>query len=128
MPEATGPDADRARHALGVFDGPFQDRQRNRRYRPVPERSASIVGQLDAFLYDAFGTLSVTIEVSRPGWWVLAPDKLFNVFWISNPPDPARWAENDVPAAAFALVELLGRTGGTTCWPVRPELADRIPD
>jgi len=65
LPAAEG--SAEARHALAAFQGPFQSRQRFLRYRPVPERSAAITGQLDAFLLGAFGTPSATIEVSRPG-------------------------------------------------------------
>ncbi|MGH0038587.1 MAG: M14 family zinc carboxypeptidase [Myxococcota bacterium] len=127
MPEPAGDDAERAARAFAVFDGPFQERQRHRRYRPVPEKHAAIVGQLDAFLYGAFGTISVTVEVSRPGWHVLSPRRLLNVFWVSNPPDPERWADNDAPATVAALLELLDRTGGRPCTPTDPHLADRIP-
>jgi hypothetical protein len=49
------------------------------------------------------------------------------VFWIANPPDPARWADNDADAAICALAELLARTGGRPCAPTHPELAERIP-
>ena len=90
LPAAEG--SERARHALAAFQGPFQSRQRFLRYRPVPERSATITGQLDAFLLGAFGTPSATVEVSRPGLALLRPGRLPNVFWIANPPDPARWA------------------------------------
>jgi hypothetical protein len=113
-----------ARHALAAFQGPFQSRQRFLRYRPVPERSAAITGQLDAFLLGAFGTPSATVEVSRPGWSLAKPGRLPNVFWIANPEDPARWAENDAGAAIFALAELLARTGGRPCAPSHPELAN----
>jgi hypothetical protein len=116
-----------ARHALAAFQGPFQSRQRFLRYRPVPERSATIAGQLDAFLLGAFGTPSATVEVSRPGLALLRPGRLPNVFWIANPPDPARWADNDADAAICALAELLARTGGRPCAPTHPELAERIP-
>ncbi len=128
MPEPHGADRERAARGFDVFRGPFQDHQRHRRYRPVPERPEAIVGQLDAFLYGAFGTLSVTLEVSRPGWHLLDPRKLVNFFWWSNPPDPARWADNDAPAALAALHELLERTGGRPCAPAEPELAEGLPD
>jgi hypothetical protein len=126
LPAAEG--STEARHALAAFQGPFQSRQRFLRYRPVPERSATITGQLDAFLLGAFGTPSATIEVSRPGLALLRPGRLPNVFWIANPPDPAPWAENDADAAIVALAELLARTGGRPCAPTQPELAERVPD
>lgn len=116
-----------ARHALEVFQGPFQSRQAHRRYRAAPERSAAIEGQLDAFLLGAFGTPSVTIEVGFPDARVLLPGRLGNVFWIANPPDPERWARNDAPAAAHALKLLLERTGGYPCAPTAPQLADGVP-
>jgi hypothetical protein len=117
----------RARHALEVFRGEFQWRQPRVRYRPVPERSAAITGQLDAFLLAAFGTPSVTVEVSRPGWHVLKPDRIGSVFWIANPERPERWAENDVEATVHALRALLERTCGRPCTPTHPELGQAIP-
>jgi hypothetical protein len=125
LPAAEG--SAEARHALGAFQGPFQSRQRFLRYRPVRERSAAIAGQLDAFLLGAFGTPSATVEVSRPGLALAKPGRLPNVFWIANPEDPARWAENDAGAAILALTELLARTGGRPCAPMQPELAKQIP-
>jgi len=126
MPEALEADAERARHALATFQGPFQARQR-RPYKPVPERSAAIVGQLDPFLLHGLGAPSVTVEVSRPGWHLLWPRETFRLFSIANPPDPERWAENDAAATVHALAELLARTGGTPCEPARPELARAVP-
>lgn len=118
---------DRARRAFAVFQGLFQSHQKHVRYRPIPERSAAIVGQLDAFLFSAFGTPSVTIEVSRPGWHVLQPGKLGNVFWIANPARPERWVENDAPATVRALAALLERTEGRACEASRGELAEAVP-
>jgi len=128
MPEPLGPDAERVREALAAFQGPFQAQQRHLRYRPVPERRAAIVAQLDAFLLYGLGTPSVTVEVSRPGAHLLQPWHAANLFWWANPPDPERWAANDVPAAAVALDELRTRTGGAPLTPAHPELADAIPD
>lgn len=109
--------------AFDVFRGPFQDRQPHRRYRPTPLGAVRTRGQLDPFLWHAFGTPSVTVEVSRPGWDVLLPWRAPRLFWWANPPDPARWLENDVGAALFALRALLDRTGGQPMTPPRPELA-----
>jgi hypothetical protein len=92
----------------------------------VPERSAAIVGQLDPFLLEAFGTPSVTIEVSRPGLELLLPWRLTQLFAWANPSRPERWAENDARATIHALCELLRRTGGATGPARRPELADGI--
>ena len=125
-PEPTHPDAERARRALDVFDGPFQSRQL-RRYRCVRERGAAIGGQLDPFLLGAFGTPSVTVEVSWPGWHLLKPSHFGNLFWISNPENPERWAGNDAPATVHALLQLLEATGGQPCRAVHPELADALP-
>lgn len=108
---------------LSVFRDVFQEHQKHLRYRPIPERSAAIVGQLDPFLLNAFGTVSVTVEVSRPGLHVLLPWNLFNFFWWANPARPQRWAENDVEATTHALAALLERTEGTACVPVAPLLA-----
>jgi len=124
IPEPLGPDAERARHVLDVFRGPFQERQRHLRYRPVPEGAAAIAGQLDAFLLYGLGIPSVTVEVSRPGLSLLAPWNLINFFRWANPPDPERWAANDAPAALGALLELLERSGGRPCAPAYPELAE----
>ena len=126
LPEVLEADRDKAQRALDAFHGPFQSRQR-RAYRPVPERSAAIVGQLDPFLLYGLGTPSVTIEVSRPGWHLLWPRRSFHVFSIANPPDPERWAENDAAATVHALAELLARTEGAPCVPARPELAQAVP-
>ncbi len=126
LPAAEG--SAEARHALAAFQGPFQSRQRFLRYRPVPERSTAITGQLDAFLLGAFGTPSATIEVSRPGLALTKPGRLPNVFWIANPEKPARWAENDADAAIFVLAELLERTGGHPCARTQPELEKQVPD
>lgn len=116
----------KAAHAFSVFADVFQAHQKHLRYRPVPERRAAIVGQLDPFLLDAFGTISVTIEVSRPGWYVLLPWNLLNFFSWANPPCPRHWAENDVEASVHALAALLERTSGKPCEPVAPELG-RLP-
>jgi predicted deacylase len=127
MPQVGGPDAEPARRALEVFRGVFQDHQPYVRYRPIPERSAAIVGQLDPFLLNAFGTPSVTVEVSRPGWHLLQPWNTFSVFWWANPARPERWVANDAEATLHALVALLERTGGRPCTPAHPELAEQIP-
>ncbi len=126
LPSVLGGDTEKASRALAVFSGVFQARQRHRRYRPVPERSAKIAGQLDPFLLNAFGTPSVTVEVSRPGVALLHPKHASRIFWWANPPDPSRWAANDVPATIAALHELLERTGGDPCTPAQPELAEGI--
>lgn len=112
----------KAAHCLDVFHGVFQSHQQLR-YRPVPERSAAIVGQLDSFLLNAFGTVSVTVEVSRPGLHVLMPWNIANVFWWANPADPQRWARNDVDATTHALAALLERTEGSPCMATAPQLA-----
>lgn len=127
LPEPLGADAERARRVLDAFHGPFQDHQRHLRYRPVPEGAAAIAGQLDAFLLYGLGIPSVTVEVSRPGWHLLAPWNLLNVFQWSNPPDPEHWAANDVPAALAVLGELLERSEGRPCTPAHPELSEAIP-
>lgn len=126
LPAPSGPDADRARHVLATFDGPFQSRQRHRRYRPVPERRTRTPGQLDAFLLDALGTPSVTVEVSRPDASLLAPWYATRLFWWANPPHPERWLENDVAATVFALREVLARSGGKPCVPALAGLAASI--
>jgi len=96
------------------------------RYRPVPEPMDGIRGQLDAFLLGAFGTPSVTVEVSRPSSAALWPGRLGNIFWIANPARPERWVDNDVDASLFALTELLARTGGRPLRATAPELAEQV--
>lgn len=127
MPEVHGPDARKAQQMLDVFDGTFQSQQPHLPYRPIPERSAKILGQLDPFLLNAFGTPSVTVEVSRPGLHLLDPRKAAKVFWWANPGDPERWVQNDATATIHALAALLERSGGTPCSPAHPELAQQIP-
>ncbi len=126
MPEILPTDEKKARALLDVFDGPFQSRQPHRRYRPIRERSAAIVGQLDPYLMHGLGTPSVTVEVSRPGLRLLDPRRTFHVFSVANPIDPERWAENDAAATVHALSEMLTRSGGTPCVPARPELAEGV--
>jgi len=126
LPEVVGGEMAKATAALAVFQGVFQSQQRHLRYRPVPERSAKIVGQLDPFLLNAFGTPSVTVEVSRPGLHLLRPWNTFNIFWWANPFDPQRWADNDGDATIYALQALLECTGGSPCAAAHPELADAI--
>lgn len=128
LPEVRGGDTTKAQQALDVFAGEFQSRQPYRRYRPIPERSAKILGQLDPFLLDAFGTPSVTVEVSRPGRHLLDPRKTPKVFWWANPSRPDWWAENDTAATVHALSRLLERTDGVPCQPVHPELAAQVPE
>jgi len=127
MPQVLGPDADKAARVLAVFRDTFPSRQRHVRYRPISERSAKVIGQLDPFLLHAFGTPSVTIEVSRLGAHVLAPWRTFNIFWWANPARPERWVDNDAAAAIDALLALRDRSGGTPCIPAHPELAEQVP-
>jgi hypothetical protein len=126
MPQISDGEREKAARALGVFQGVFQSHQPRWHYRPVPERSAKIVGQLDPFLLNAFGTPSVTVEVSRPRLHVLLPWNTFNTFWWANPARPQRWADNDADATIHALAALLERTAGTPCTPAHPELAHAV--
>lgn len=126
-PLAPGPERARAAAALAVFEGVFQSRQSHRQYRPIPERSAAIVGQLDPFLLNGLGTPSVTIEVSRPHAGILLPWRLPHFFSWANPADPDFWAQNDADATIIALDELLTRTGGQPIAPPHPELAATLP-
>lgn len=120
------PDATKAARAFGVFRDVFPAHQPYQRYKPIPERSASIVGQLDPFLFEAFGTVSVTIEVSRPGAAIFLPWNVLPFFRWANPSRPERWEENDAEASIQALVALLERTGGTPCVALHPELAELV--
>lgn len=112
--------------ALAVFEGAFQSRQRHARYRYVPERPQAIAGQLDAYLLGAFGIPSATVEVGKPGLGLLRPKHFANPFWLWNPADPARWADNDVPAALHALRAMLDAMGGEPGTPRQPALAADI--
>ncbi len=123
MPEVSGPDAAKAQRVLDVFNREFQSHQPHRRYRPIPERSAKIEGQLDPFLLNAFGTPSVTVEVSRLGWHLLNPARLRRIFWWANPRQADYWADNDCEATVHALIALLERSGGTPCEAAEPQLA-----
>jgi len=120
------PDALKAARAFAVFRDVFQAHQAHLRYKPVPERSASITGQLDPFLFEAFGTVSVTVEVSRPNLAILLPWNIVPLFWWANPMRPQVWEENDAEATVHALVALLERTDGVPCVAVHPALADAV--
>ncbi|HVM96948.1 MAG TPA: M14 family metallopeptidase [Candidatus Acidoferrales bacterium] len=126
IPEVQGADSARAKSILAAFEGPFQSHQTFLRYRPVHERAATIVGQLDSFLLYGLGIPSVTVEVSRPGRHLLLPWNTFKVFWWANPSNPQRWADNDAEATVHVLGELLERSGGEPCQPALPELADQF--
>lgn len=128
MPQVLGPQTDKASAALSVFEGVFQSRQRRKRYRPVPERAAKIVGQLDPFLLNAFGTPSVTVEVSRPGVHLFKPWNTLNVFWWANPSRPEDWALNDADATLHALLALLECTDGRPCTAALPALVEQVPE
>ena len=116
---------DPAARALAAFRGAFRARQRFHAYRVIEEPPAVIAGQLDAYLLGAFGTPSVTVEVSQPGLRSLWPSRLLNPFWLSNPDDPSRWAANDVEATLHALRAMVDATGGVPGAPRQPALAPR---
>lgn len=71
----------------------------------------TVLGDLDDWLYDRFGTLSVTIELSVPlagvGWnpWRLVAHP---ISWM-NPRDPAQEVENTAEACLRALTVALGQ-------------------
>ncbi|GIW44930.1 MAG: hypothetical protein KatS3mg077_2212 [Candidatus Binatia bacterium] len=123
---ATGHPA--AKQMFDVFRSVFPPAQRYLRYRPVPEPMSTLTGQLDLFLLQAFGTPSVTVEVSRPSWHLaLQPLRWLHFFSWANPPNPQWWADNDVPAAIQALEALLDRSGGQPLLPEHPELGEQVP-
>lgn len=122
------PDADKARRAFSVFHDVFQAHQPHVRYKPVPERAGGIRGQFDAFLFEGFGTVSVTVEVSWLRAHLLLPWNTFNFFWWANPTRPEFWEENDAEATIHALAALLERTGGTPCAARHPALAEQVAD
>ncbi len=122
LPQRDGADGGALQRTLAVFEGVFQSHQPRLGYRPIRRRAERALGQLDPFLLEAFGVPSLTVEVGRPGAGLLAPWRLARGFDWANPPDPARWAENDAPALVFALAELLERSGGRPLPASRPEL------
>lgn len=126
IPAVLGGEKERAERALAVFDGFFQSRQREHRYKPVHDPASKTSGQLDPFLLHGLGCPSVTVEIGRPGLSALLPWRCLNVFWWANVADPERAAENDVDATVAALSELLARTGGRPCTPAHPELAEAV--
>jgi hypothetical protein len=122
------PDTQECARIFDVFRTVFPAHQTWCRYRPVPEPWSTLAGQLDLFLLDAFGVPSATVEVSRPSkQLVWQPHRWLHFFSLANPPDPHRWAENDVPATIAALAALLERTGGRPLKPRHPELALQVP-
>ncbi len=66
----------------------------------------AILGDLDDYLYDAFGTLSTTVELSVPlaGVWP-NPLRLLCPFPFLNPRDPGPTIENNAEACLAALAE-----------------------
>jgi hypothetical protein len=81
--------------------------QPHHRYAIKQSRSwYAILGDMDDYLYDSYGTLSVTVEVSTPaagvGW---NPFKLICPFAMMNPRDPGPTIENNVAACLAALAE-----------------------
>jgi predicted deacylase len=77
------------------------------RHRYVIKQSRSwyaILGDLDDYLYDTFGTLSVTVELSTPFAGVgRNPLRLLCPFAAMNPRDPAPSIENNVDAILATL-------------------------
>ena len=128
-PSLTGPydvgADDPASRAFAAFDVGFSSRQPHVPYRTVEEDPAAIAGQLDAYLLGAFGTASVTVEVGKPGARALVPSRVLNPFWLSNPPVPSRWIQNDVGATLHALGAMLDANGGQPGRPRQPAIADR---
>jgi predicted deacylase len=78
-----------------------------RPYRVRQSRSwYAILGDMDDWLYDTFGTLSVTIELSKPLLGVgLNPLKLLNPFYWMNPKDPRETIANTAESCLVALAE-----------------------
>lgn len=119
-------DAETAR-VFDVFRTVFPEAQRYSRYRPVPEPWSALAGQLDLFLWHAFGTPSVTVEVSKPGGFLACrPHRWLHLFSWANPPDPGRWADNDIPAAVAALLAVIECTGGRPQPALYPQLAQQV--
>lgn len=72
----------------------------------------SILGDLDDFLYETFGTLACTVEISRLGEAILAdPRRAAFGFWWANPPSPEPYVTNDAEACLAALAEAFSRRG-----------------
>ncbi len=107
-------DSPRDRPAFLAMGEAFVAEQGARPYTVKQSRAwYAILGDLDDWLYDAFGTLSVTVELSR----LLAglaghPWRLFAPAWWMNPPDPAPTLARATMACLRALAEgVRQRTG-----------------
>ena len=84
----------------------------------------TVLGDLDDWLYDRFGTLSMTLELSRPlagvAW---RPWRLVQPLAWMNPPDPGPTVANTAEACLRALAEAVRRRTPRA----NPNLLDRAP-
>lgn len=65
----------------------------------------TILGDMDDWLYDRFGTLAVTVELSRLNINLGSPAHLLRTLGWMNPPDPTETLVACVPAILAALCE-----------------------
>lgn len=69
--------------------------QPSEKYRFEQGLDASLAGEIDGFLLNSIGTVSVTFETSLLNARLLNPLKLFNLFWWANPENIEYWINND---------------------------------
>jgi predicted deacylase len=106
-PYAYRADAPRDRPAFVAMGRAFAAGQGRHPYTVKQSRAwYAILGDVDDWLYDAFGTLSVTIELSRLFAGLAShPWRLCAPAWWMNPPDPAPTLARATTACLCALAE-----------------------
>ena len=84
------------------------------KYRVKQSRSwYAILGCLNDYLYDEYGSLAVTLEVSATAESVRKHlGRATAPFWWANPPYPEPYVANDAPGVLAALAAAHDRTGG----------------
>jgi len=84
----------------------LRSRQQRWRYRAKQSREwYPIIGSLDDYAYDRFGTLLLTVEIGRPAEAVRRdPRRAKGGFWWANPIDVAQHIDNDAAGCLDALL------------------------
>jgi len=106
-PYACSGEAPRHREAFLAMGRAFAAAQDGRPYE-VKQSHAwyAILGDLDDWLYDAFGTFSVTVEVARAAAGLRGrPARLLSPVWWMNPPEPEPTCARAAAACLCALAE-----------------------
>lgn len=80
-------------------------RQTRWRYKAKQSRAwYPIVGSMDDYMYDQFGSLMLTVEIGRPGQSIREhPSRANRSFWFANPVDVAPHLDNDATGCVDAL-------------------------